>query len=77
MNKAQIIMTLVAMTCFIGGVLIGTFIQQQIMIKAGYEFARGLEGTEIEINIDLNETAIVEGMAEIFGEALNETGNTS
>jgi len=53
---------------FMLGFSIGMLIQQQIFIKSGYEIARGLEGTEFNIEIDINETIMVDRMMEYFNE---------
>ena len=68
LNTYQWILILIGLTCFIGGFMFGSLMQQQIFIKAGYEVARGLEGANVELNIDLNETIMVDRMFEIIKE---------
>lgn len=71
-----ILISLIAVFCM--GFILGMVIQQQAIIKFGYEVARGLEGTTFNINIDLNETLIVDRMYENFGfDELNLTKNDS
>lgn len=57
------------------GIWIGMLIQQQMFIVGAYEFAKGLEGTSFELNIDLNETIMVEKMGEILRESFRSTGD--
>ena len=54
------------------GVLIGIQIQQMIFIVGMVEFGESLEGTNIEVNIDLNETQLVEGFTKFFNESFQE-----
>lgn len=71
-----ILISLIAVFCM--GFILGMVLQQQAIIKFGYEVARGLEGTTFNINIDLNETLIVDRMYENFGfDELNLTKNNS
>lgn len=56
----------------LGGVLLGIHIQQMIFIAGAVEFAEGLEGTNIEINIDFNETQLIEGFTKFINETLIE-----
>lgn len=53
-----IIVSLIAMFCM--GFILGMVLQQQYFIKAGYKIARGLEGTTFNIEVDINETLIVD-----------------
>jgi len=54
----------------LGGFVLGMFYQQLMFIAGAVEFAEGLEGTNIEINVDLNETQIVEGFTKFINESL-------
>ena len=74
LNNYQLILILIGMTCFIGGFMIGSLMQQKIFIQAGYEVARGLEGANVELNIDINESIMVDRMFEIIGEEGLEDG---
>jgi len=60
----------------IGGIVLGMTIQQMIFIAGAVEFAEGLEGTNIEINVALNETQLVEGFTKFFNETLIEENDT-
>lgn len=48
----------------IGGVLIGMLLQQMLFFGGAVEIAEGLEGTTFNIEIDLNETLLVDRMTE-------------
>jgi len=77
MNKRQknIIICLVILAMgmgIIGGLVIGMLIQQMIFVAGAVEIAEGLEGTNIEINIDINETKLVEGFTKFINETLQE-----
>ncbi len=60
MNRELSILILgIAIGC-LGGILLGMVIQQMIFKISVVEIARGLEGVNIEINVDFNETLIVD-----------------
>ena len=54
----MIIVSLIAMFCM--GFILGMLVQQQMLIKSAYEIATGLEGTTFNIEVDINETLIVD-----------------
>jgi len=56
----------------VGGFLMGTYYQQMIFTAGLVEFGESLEGTNIEVNIDLNETKLVEGFTKMFNETLTK-----
>lgn len=59
--------TLFAVICmlfFITGMYTGSVLQQEHFIKAAVLIAEGLEGTNIEMNIDINETKMVDRVYE-------------
>jgi len=60
----------IALVGTLAGTLLGMQIQQMIFIAGMVEIAEGLEGTNIEINVDLNETQIVEGFTKFLNESL-------
>ena len=60
----------IALVGTLAGTLLGMQIQQMIFIAGMVEIAEGLEGTNIEINVDLNETQIVEGFTKFINESL-------
>jgi len=61
-----IVISLIAMFCM--GFILGMVGQQQIfmegLIVGVSEVAKGFEGADIEINIDLNETLLIDRMVE-------------
>lgn len=75
-NKNLVLIFIVLAVGVIGGIILGMSIQQMIFIAGAVEFAEGLEGTSIEINIDLNETQLVEGFTNFFNETLTEENDT-
>ena len=46
--------------CFVTGLFAGYVLHQDHMIKGFVMIAEGLEGSNMELNIDLNETIIVD-----------------
>lgn len=46
--------------CFVCGLFVGYVLHQDHMFKGFVMIAEGLEGSDIEVNIDLNETMIVD-----------------
>ena len=52
------------------GIILGMVLQQSIFIEGTIKVAEGLEGTSFEINIDLNETELVEGITSYFNETI-------
>ena len=54
------------------GIILGMFMQQAIVIGGAYKVAQGLEGTNFEINIDLNETELVNGFSQVLNETIKE-----
>ena len=69
------VLIIIAIALF-GGIYIGMVIQQMIFIAGMVEFGESLEGTSIEVNIDLNETQLIEGFKKsllpIFNKTLND-----
>lgn len=53
-----IVMSLIVI--FFIGVVVGMILQQELFIKSVIDIAEGLEGTTFNIEIDLNETLIVD-----------------
>jgi len=58
-----ILSLMVGMIC---GIIIGMTIQQMIFTAAAVEIAEGFDGAEINVEIDLNETQIIEGYKEVI-----------
>ena len=54
----------------VAGIYLGFVIQQMILIAGLVEFGEALEGTNIEINVDINETKLIEGFSEVFNETI-------
>lgn len=59
----------------LGGILLGMVIQQMIFIAGAVEVAEGLEGTTFNIEVDINETIMVDRMFEYLNETLEEITN--
>jgi hypothetical protein len=57
----------------IGGIIIGMQLQQMIFIAGIVEFGESLEGTNIEVNIDFNETKLIEGFTNSLIPVLNQS----
>ena len=74
-NKALGFALITAAVGIIGGIIIGMIIQQMIYGALLVEVAEGLEGTDIEINIDFNETMFLEGFKEVLNETMKENLN--
>jgi len=70
------VLTIVAIALF-GGIYIGMVIQQMIFIAGMVEFGESLEGTSIEVNVDLNETQLIEGFKESLLPIFNKTLNNN
>lgn len=71
--KSQTAMLItIAIICFTGGIYLGMILQQMILTASFVEIAEGLEGTHFEVNIDLNETEIMEGVKEIYTPILKQ-----
>ena len=68
-----ILVGLIAIFCM--GFVFGMIVQQQMLIKSAYEVARGLEGTTFNIEVDINETLMVDSMMDKMNEfgVFNET----
>ena len=60
----------------VGGLLIGMVLQQQLLYLGLAEIAEGLEGTNFEINIDINETLIVDRTMEHMENVLEQMNQT-
>ena len=58
---------------FIGGIIIGIVIQQMVFKVIAVEIGESLEGTTFNIEVDLNETILVDRFAEVFIPIFNET----
>jgi len=67
-----ILIALIAMFCM--GYIVGMIMQQQHFIKGAVEIAEGLEGTNFEVNVDVNETLIMDRMENILAQ-MNQTDN--
>jgi len=60
--KKNLFLIIVLLIGLGGGIMLGMVIQQMIFIAGAVEIAEGLEGTEFNIEIDLNETILVDTM---------------
>lgn len=54
----------------LGGILFGMISQQMILTVAAVEIAEGFEGSEINVEVDFNETQIIEGYTEFLEEVI-------
>jgi hypothetical protein len=63
----------IASFTLMGGIIIGIFIQQMVFTASAVEFGESLEGTTFNIEVDLNETVLVDKFAEVFIPLFNET----
>lgn len=57
----------------LGGVLLGMIMQQAVLTYQMVEFGESLEGTTFNIEVDINETVLVDRFTEIFIPLFNET----
>ncbi|KKL68880.1 hypothetical protein LCGC14_2120590 [marine sediment metagenome] len=55
------------------GFILGMVMQQAYFIKGAVEITEGLEGTTFNIEVDINETIMVDRILEFFNQTLNET----
>ncbi len=70
--KISPIIVISLMAVFVMGFILGIVVQQSIFIKGAVEVAQGLEGTEFNIEIDINETIIVDRMFELFNDTFQD-----
>jgi len=61
------------MVGLLGGIFLGMTIQQKIFIMGAVQFGESLEGTTFNVEVDLNETQLIEGFKESFLPIFNET----
>ena len=57
----------------LGGIVLGMMIQQMIFTASAVEFGESLEGTTFNLEIDLNETQLIEGFKKEFLPLFNQT----
>ncbi len=55
------------------GILIGIILQQMVFKSIAVEFGESLEGTTFNIEVDINETVLVDRFTEVFIPIFNET----
>ena len=68
-----VIIGVVAGVSILGGMMIGMIIQQMIFTASAVEFGESLEGVTFNIEVDLNETIIVDRISEIWTPIFNQT----
>ena len=56
----------------LGRIILGIILQQMMLEHELVSFGESLEGVSLEINVDLNETLIVEKVGETMSYILNE-----
>lgn len=70
--KIEPIIIITFMGMFLIGFILGMVTQQAYFIKGAVEVAEGLEGTTFNIEIDINETIMVDRFFELFNETIIE-----
>ena len=60
----------------LGGMILGMATQQMIFIISAVEFGESLEGTTFNIEIDINETKLIEGFREVTEELTSSLNNS-
>ncbi len=65
----------IASIALIGGVILGMMIQQVIFVAGTVKFGESLEGVTLNVEVDINETKLVNGFTEILIPFLNQTIN--
>lgn len=71
------IIIIALMTMFLMGFILGMVLQQSHFIKGAVLVAEGLEGTEFNIEVDINETIMVDRMIEFFNETWRQELNNN
>ena len=61
--------------CLVLGMYIGAVLHQEHINKGFVQIAEALKGSEINIEIDINETEMIKGISEVFMLILNQTLN--
>ncbi len=56
------------LACFIFGLWVGFVLHEQFMFNGLTQIAKGLEGTTFNLEIDFNETEIVNTLVKIFNQ---------
>jgi len=72
-NETIILIIVIAGVGLLGGIWLGMIFQQMIFTASLVEFGESLEGTNIEINVNLNETQLIEGFRKTIIPILNQT----
>ncbi len=70
--KIHPIIVIALITMFLMGFILGSVLQQSLFIKGAVEIAEGFEGTTFNLEIDINETIMVDRMFELFNETIME-----
>lgn len=65
-RKERVFYILLIAFAFLGGIFVGVIMQQQIFYVGMTQVAEGLEGTIFNIEIDINETQIVDNIYDKF-----------
>lgn len=71
LKKIPFIMFPIVIICLLLGIFIGMSLQQMLIGELLNSFGRSLDGTNIEVNVDFNETILINGVKDISRE-LNE-----
>ncbi len=66
------IIVIALITMFLMGYILGSVLQQSLFIKGAVEVAEGLEGTTFNIEVDINETIMVDRFFELFNDTLQD-----
>ncbi|HDZ60579.1 MAG TPA: hypothetical protein ENH46_02625 [Candidatus Pacearchaeota archaeon] len=71
-KKISIWIIIVGIIGILFGIWVGMTIQQMIFIQGLTDFGESLEGTSFELNIDLNETIMMDRMIEFLNSTEGE-----
>ncbi len=70
MKTWHLITIILCMICFISGMYLGSVLTTQHLFKGAVMIAEGLEGTTFNVEVDINETLMVDRLYE----KMNESG---
>lgn len=56
---------------FVTGMYLGSVLQQEHFIKGAVKVAEGLQGSNFDVTIDINETLLVNGFREVLNDTLD------
>ena len=56
---------------FVTGMYAGSILQQEHFIKGAVKVAEGLQGSNFDVTIDINETTLIEGFRDILNDTMH------